>query len=101
VCLVFRHPGSTGLDPHTPAQEESVILEQKSFEHFSFEDVDISGRPAVRMDFDRADLPIGMWWAREYFVVARNLVYILGVGSTDITGDQDLFDEMARRFEVL
>jgi hypothetical protein len=101
VCLIFRHPGSSGLDPHVPAQEERTILDRKGFEHFSFEDLEISGRPAVRMDFDRADLPIGMWWAREYFVVARNLVYILGVGSTDIDGDQDLFNQMATRFEVL
>jgi hypothetical protein len=101
VCLVFRHPGSTGLDPHVPAEEERGILERKSFEHFSFEDLEISGRSAVRMDFDRADLPIGMWWAREYFVVARNLVYILGLGSTDIADDQAVFDEMAKRFEVL
>jgi hypothetical protein len=101
VCLVFRQPGSTDLDPHIPAEEERVVLERKSFEHFRFEDLEIAGRPAVRMDFDRADLPIGMWWAREYFVVARNVVYILGLGSTDIVGDQAVFNGMAEHFEVL
>ena len=44
--------------------------------------------------------PGGLWKVREYLAVGDGFVYALGLGTNEPENDSELFDEIARRFEL-
>jgi len=52
------------------------------------------------LDFDRPQGD-GTWSCREYFVVEGTLSYTLGFGTTNKAGMFELYDRMAKSFEIL
>jgi hypothetical protein len=52
------------------------------------------------LDFDRPQGD-GTWSCREYFVVEGTLGYTLGFGTTHKAGMFELYDRMAKSFEIL
>jgi hypothetical protein len=99
ICLVFRMPGSRGLDPRGVAERSKARLEQKGFRNFALSEVDVGPRHGVLLTCDKTN-DQGPWAAREYFVTAGSLVYCLGFGTGDMAADAPVFDSMAERFEV-
>jgi hypothetical protein len=97
--IVFRMPGSPGLHPRGTAEQARTRQRAQGFDNFVLDDVDVGGRPGVRLTFDKKTLQ-GAWAAREYFVSAGSLVYCLALASGDPQGDAALFDAMAARFDV-
>ena len=65
LCLMFPHPGSTGLSPLVPAQAVRRDREGKQFENFVVANTEIGGRPAVRMDYDTTRFATGRWFVRD------------------------------------
>ena len=82
ICLVFRQPSRPGLTPQAFADETRRTLETKQFEHFSTDDLTMGGRPAVRMIYDTSRFDFGPWFVREYFLVAQDVGYALGLGTS-------------------
>ena len=101
LCLVFRHPGSTGLSPLVPAQLVRRDREGKHFENFVLTETQLGGLPAVRMDYETTRFAKGKYFVRDYFVVARNVVLEFALGTYTPESDAPVFDEMAARFRVL
>lgn len=99
MCIVFRMPGSPGLDPRGTAEQAQVSQRRKGFGNFALTPFDMGGRAGVRMTFDKTN-ELGAWAAREYFVAAGSLVYCLGLASGDPKEDAALFDSMAAKFEI-
>jgi hypothetical protein len=99
LCLVFRMPGSRGLDPRTPAEAARARLEASGFGNFALADAAIGARTGARIDFDKP-IDAGTWTVREYFVSADDVVYCLALGSSDPAGDAAAFDAMVDAFEV-
>ena len=97
--IVFRMPGSPGLDVRVPATEAQARQRRQGFDHFVLDEVDVGGRRGLRMTFDKKTVA-GPWAAREYFVAAGSRVYVLGLASGDPEGDAAIFESMAARFEV-
>jgi hypothetical protein len=99
LCIVFRLPGSPGLDPRGTAERSQAALGKKGFGNFVLTKADVGRRPGVRLTFDKTT-EAGVWASREYFVSAGSLVYCLGLASGDPAGDAETFDEVAAQFEV-
>jgi hypothetical protein len=52
------------------------------------------------LGFDRAQGDL-TWSCREYFIVEGTLGYTLGFGTTNKAGMFELYDRMAKSFEIL
>jgi hypothetical protein len=55
---------------------------------------------ALTLDFDRSKAE-GTWSCRHYFVAEDTLSYTLGFGTTQKTAMFELYDRMAKSFEIL
>ena len=99
LCLVFRSPGSSGLDPRVHAERVRAHLATSGYDNFELEDAVLGARAGVRLTFDKP-LATGIWAVREYFVNVNELVYCLGLGSGDPAGDAAIFDAMTAAFEI-
>jgi hypothetical protein len=99
MCIVFRMPGSPGLDPRGTAQQALARQQSQGFGNFVLTEATVGKRAGILLTFDRKT-EAGTWAAREYFVSAGSLVYCLGLGSGDAEGDAAVFDAMAAAFAV-
>ncbi len=99
LCIVFRMPGSPGLDPRGTAELSQAKMAKQGFGNFVLGPVDVGGRPGLRLTFDKKT-DAGVWAARQYFVTAGSLVYCLGLGTGDPDGDAAAFDAMAAEFKT-
>jgi hypothetical protein len=100
LCIVFRLPGSPGLDPRGTAERSQAALSKKGFGDFALTKADVGSRKGVRLTFRKPTEAGGVWASREYFVSAGSLVYCLGLASGDPDGDAETFDTMAAEFQV-
>jgi hypothetical protein len=100
LCLVFRMPGRVGLDAREPALRSKARLEAKGFVDFALSEVELGKRHGTLLTFQRSADNKEPWSAREYFVTAGSLIYCLGLGSGDRSGDAEVFDRIAQSFEV-
>jgi hypothetical protein len=96
LCLVFRSPGSDARERAEAARER---LEASGYGNFVLDDATLGARAAVRLRFDKP-FGSGVWAVREYFIGATDVVYCLGLGSSDPAGDAAAFDSMCAAFEI-
>jgi DNA-binding transcriptional MerR regulator len=100
ILIIFRHP----RDPMQPMQNRSdqvqQVLASNGFGNFVSGDTMLGVRPAVTLDFDRLQGD-GTWSCRHYFIAEGTLAYTLGFGTTDKATMFELFDRIARTFEIL
>lgn len=99
LCIVFRMPGSPGLNPRGTAEQAMGRQRSQGFGNFVLRETAVGKRSGVLLTFDKKS-EAGTWSAREYFVSAGSLVYCLGLGSGDPDGDASIFDAMAADFDV-
>jgi hypothetical protein len=102
ICLIFRHPGSTGLSPQVPAGLVRAKREASRFcfANFTTEELDVAGWPAVRMEYDSDQFDFGRWFVRDYFLVVRNVVVEFSLGTTAPADDAETFNLMVGSFQV-
>lgn len=117
VLIIFREPN----DPKRPAkarlEDVQKVLASKGFGHFAHAETTIQSRPVLMLDFDRphneAGLPLFLegdryvhrpdllWSCRHYLLVDDTLAYTLGFGTTNKAGMFELFDQIAKTFEII
>ncbi len=121
VLVIFRArqvPSQT-LEEHSAHVQ--LGLTRKGFGHFSSAETAIGGRTALTLDFDRLHAsatlqqeetswpregaawlrPGATWSCREYFLTEGAIRYTLGFGTTNKTAMFELFDRIAKSFEIL
>jgi hypothetical protein len=52
------------------------------------------------MHYDTTRFDFGLWFVREYFFVARDIGFALGLGASRRQADRATYDEMAQRFNL-
>ena len=117
VLIIFREPN----DPKRPLlqrlEEVQKRLASKGFSNFARSETTIHSKPVLTLDFDRAhgeeNLPLILegdryvqrpdllWSCRHYFLAADTLAYTLGFGTTNKAAMFDLFDRVAKTFEII
>jgi hypothetical protein len=97
LCLVFRSPGSAGLDPRIPAEAARAVLSASGYANFALDDAQLGAHAAARLSFDKP-IATGVWVVRMYFASASDRVFCLGLGSGD--PDAAVYDSMSAEFEI-
>jgi hypothetical protein len=92
LCLVFRSPGNDARKRAEAAREHLATL---GYDNVALDDAALGSHAAVRLCCAR-----GGWVVREYFASMNDLVYCLGLGSSDPAGDAAVFDAMTAAFEI-
>ncbi|HXB01280.1 MAG TPA: Type 1 glutamine amidotransferase-like domain-containing protein [Opitutaceae bacterium] len=100
LLIVFRMP-------HNPKKSHKEIfgnvkesLASKGFGNFVTNKTSIGSREAPMLDFDKPQ-GAGIWSCRHYFITEGTLGYILGFGTNNRAGMFELYDRMAKSFEIL
>jgi hypothetical protein len=87
-----------GLSDHV-----QQVLASKGFGNFATAETIIGARPVLMLDFDKpkVDGIDGFWNCSEYFITDETLRFALGFGTTNKSGMFDLYDRMAKSFEII
>lgn len=100
LLIIFRLPHDPKKSLKEHAEEVQLILASHGFGNFSTAETIIKSRAALMLEFDRPKGD-GTWSCREYFVAEGTLGYTLGFGTTNKTGMFELYDRMAKSFEII
>lgn len=100
LIIIFRRPHDPKQSLKALAAEVQQVLAKAGFGNFATAETTIGSRAALALDFDRPK-DEGTWSCREYFVLADTLSYTLGFGTTNKAGMFDLYDRIAKSFEIL
>jgi hypothetical protein len=100
VLIIFRqhHNPLAGLKGHVGKVQQ--MLASRGFGRFVTAETSVGSKKAITLDFDKP-LGGGTWSCRQYSVAEGTLVFTLGFGTNKKTGMLDLFERMAKSFEVL
>jgi len=102
MALVFRRTDDAEPQVWLAANAARGRLSRSGFTHMNLAECEWGGGGGVRIDCQREFAgPSGLWTVREYLAVANGVLYILGLGTNHPLDDEPLFDEVARRFELL
>ena len=103
MCLVFRHPNPDDKTTVQAAEGAKNVL-QASFQNFAFQEITFAGRKATLLEFDKEAGPKqprgSIWSVWEHFVNVEGYRFCFGLGTTDIEGDRELFEQMAAAVEL-
>jgi hypothetical protein len=98
--IVFRAMPRPGMSAAEHAERVRGSLEAAGFGDFEITEAEIAGQPGARLDCAKHDA--GRTWAvREYFVGRDGACFVLGCGSAVPDEDDELFTQLAERFEIL
>jgi hypothetical protein len=99
VLIIFRQPHdpTKGLKGHSELIQQ--FLASKGFENFVTAETTIGSKEALTLDFDKPQGD-GTWSCRQYSVAQGTLVFTLGFGTNRRAGMLELFDRMAKTFEI-
>ena len=100
LVIVFRNP----IDPKKSLTEWSAdvqkILARGGFGNFKTGQTTIGSRTVATLDFDK-HIKSDIWSCRHYFIPDGTLGYILGFGTNRRVEMFDLYDRMAKSFQIL
>jgi hypothetical protein len=100
VLIVFRQPHSPGSTLEELSGRVQQVLEGRGFGNFSTAETTLRSRRALTLSFDKP-MGAGTWSCRHYFVAEGTLGYALGFGTSSRQVMFELYDRMARSFEIL
>ena len=100
LLIIFRKPHDPTKSLNDVSDQVQKILANAGFGNFSGAETNIGPRSALMLDFDKTQAE-GTWYCRHYFLAEGTLGYCLGFGTTDRAGMFDLYDVMAKSFEIL
>ena len=100
LLIIFRKPHDPKQSLKALSDEVQQVLAKAGFGNFATAETTIGPRAALMLDFDRPQGD-GTWSCREYFIVEGTLSYTLGFGTTNKAGMFELYDRMARTFEIV
>jgi hypothetical protein len=99
-ATVFRGMPRPGRMVMEVAEQVQAVLEGEGYRDFLLAEAQVGGLPGARLDCAKYDAG-RVWAVREYFLVHGDIRFVLACGSAVPEEDDELFEAMADRFEVL
>ena len=100
--IIFRNPIDPKRSPAEWSKGAQQTLAQHGFGNFVTGKTTIGSRAVLTLDFDKPDAKgDGTWSCRHYFVADGTLGYVLGFGTNRRAEMIDLYDRMAKSFQIL
>lgn len=100
LLIVFRSPHDSKKTPKEYSDQIQQVLTKGGFGNFVTGETSIQSRPALTLDFDKPR-GNGTWNCRHYFMFDGTLCYTLGFGTDHWAEMIDLYDRVAKSFEIL
>jgi hypothetical protein len=101
LLIIFRSPRDPKKTPKEYSDQIQQVLAKGGFGNFVNGETSIQSRPALTLDFDKPRVENGTWSCRHYFMFDGALCYTLGFGTDHLAAMIDLYDRMAKSFEIL
>lgn len=98
--IVFRQPVQPGREVMEVAEQVQPALARSGFTDFEITAATMAGGPAALLRCARHDAG-RVWAVREYLHVRENVTFCLGCGTSVPDEDDEMFADMAERFELL
>ena len=100
LLIIFRQPHDPKQSLKQLSDQVQKVLASHGFGNFASAETSLGARAALTLDFDRPQGD-GTWSCRHYFLTEGTLGYTLGFGTTNKEGMFELYDRMAKSFEIL
>ena len=100
LLIIFRWPHDPKKSLKEVSDQVQQVLASKGFGNFATGETTIKSQAALILDFDKLQGD-KIWNCREYTIAEGALRYTLGFGTTNKTGMFELFERMAKSFEIL
>jgi hypothetical protein len=116
LLIIFRSPHDPRQSLREVSDQTQKVLAGKGFGNFVPGETTIRSRVALTLDFDKPQVdansalllqgdqyvvrPGRVWSCREYTIAEGTLRYTLGFGTTNKADMCELFDRMAKSFEI-
>jgi hypothetical protein len=100
LVIIFRKPHDPKKSLKEVSDQVQRVLAASGFGNFTTTETTIKSRAALMLEFDKPQGE-GTWSCREYFVAEGTLGYTLGFGTDNKAGMFELYDRMAKSFEIL
>ena len=101
LLIVFRQPLRPDESPGAWSAKVQTVLARGAFGNFVTGKTTIGSREVVTLDFDKPSSGGKTWYCRQYFIVDGPLGYDLGFGTENRAEMFDLYDHMAKSFQML
>jgi hypothetical protein len=101
LLIIFRSPRDPKKTPKEYSDQIQQVLAKGGFGNFVGGETSIRSRPVLTLDFDKPAGDNGTWSCRHYFMFDGTLCYTLGFGTDHRAAMIDLYDRMAKSFEML
>jgi hypothetical protein len=99
ILIIFREPHDPKQTLQKRANQVQQFLVKQGFGNFATAETTIGSKAVLTLDFDMPQGD-GTWSCRQYIVAEGTLSYILGFGTSNKVGMFELFDRMAKSFEI-
>src|SRR4051812_30637388 len=99
LLIIFRELHDPKQDLKEVADQVQRVLASAGFGNFVHGKTTIGSKVLQTLDFDKPK-DGGMWSCRHYFVADGTLRHTLGFGTTNKAGMFELYDRMAKSFEI-
>jgi serine/threonine protein kinase len=100
ILIIFRSSHNPGQSQKEHSDQVQQVLAGIGFGNFSTAEAVLRSGAALMLDFDRPRGD-GTWSCRHYFLAGGAVRYTLGFGTSNKADMFDLFDRMAKSFEIL
>jgi hypothetical protein len=100
LLIIFRELHDPKRALRAVSDRVQQVLASHGFGNFVQAETSIGSSPALTLDFDKPQAG-GTWSCRHYFVAEGTLRHTLGFGTTNKAGMFELFDRMAKSFQIL
>jgi cyanophycinase len=100
LLIVFRWPHDPKDSLKDISDRVQAYLAKEGYGNFATGETTIGSRTALTLDFDKL-IKVGPWSCRNYIVTEGTLTYTLGFGTNSKASMFELYDRMAKSFEIL
>jgi beta-lactamase regulating signal transducer with metallopeptidase domain len=98
--IIFRQPRDPKETLAHWSDQVQRVLAKGGFGNFATGKTTIGSQDVMTLDFDRATPDGGTWSCRHYFITDGTLGYVLGFGTTKRSEMFELYDRMAKSFQI-
>ena len=100
LLIIFRDPHNPNHSLQDVSDRVQQVLAKNKCANFTSGETTIGSRTAPTLDFDKLQGDV-IWSCRYYFVAGTTVRYVLGFGTSNKADMWQVFDRVAKTFEIL